>query len=131
MQLMSFLSRIKQARLNVNLPKSEFCQARVVFLGHVVDQGEVKPVDAKVQAIVEFPAPSNKHELMRFLGMSGYYRKFCRNFSVVAEPLTRLLQKHEPFVWSADCQAVQVFAPISTSTYGTRFCKVVQVDGRC
>ena len=89
----------------MKLAKNEFCQARVVFLGHVVGQCEVKPVDAKVQATVEFLAPSNKHELMRFLGMSGYYKKFCRNFSVVAEPLTRLLQKREPSVWSADCQA--------------------------
>ena len=91
--------------MTINLPKSEFCQARVVFLGHVVGQGEVAPVMTKVQAISNFPAPSNKHELMRFLGMSGYYRKFCQTFSVVAEQLTRLLQKREPFIWSADCQA--------------------------
>ena len=104
-QLRSFLSRVKEAQLTVNLVKSEFCQARVMFLGHVVGQGEVKPVTAKVQAIVEFPMPTNKHELMRFLGMSGYYRKFCKNFSMVAEPLTRLLKKHEVFRWSDDCQS--------------------------
>jgi len=96
-QLKSFLRRVKEANLTVNLVKSKFCQARVVFLGHVVGQGEVKPVAAKVQAIVEFPAPTNKYELMRFLGMSGYYRKFCQNFSVFAEPSTRLLKKNEPF----------------------------------
>ena len=104
-QLRSFLSRVKEAQLTVNLVKSEFCQARVVFLGHVVGQGEVKPVTAKVQAIVEFPMPTNKHELMRFLGMSGYYRKFCKNFSMVAEPLTRLLKKREVFRWSDYCQS--------------------------
>jgi len=104
-QLKSFLRRVKEANLTVNLVKSEFCQARVVFLGHVVEQGEVKPVAAKVQAIVEFPAPTNKYKLTRFLGMSGYYRKFCQNFSVVAEPFTRLLKKNEPFNWSRDCQS--------------------------
>ena len=49
-------------------------------------QGQVKPVEAKVEAIADFPVPSGKRELMRFLGMAGYYRKFCNNFSVIAEP---------------------------------------------
>jgi len=104
--LKALLSRLRDANLTVNLLNNEFCQARVVFLGHVIGQGEIAPVLAKVQAISTFPAPSNKHELMRFLGMSGYYRNFCPNFSVVTEPLTRLLQKRVPFIWSADCQTV-------------------------
>jgi len=85
----------------MNLAKSEFCQARVVFLGHEVGLDEVKPVAAKVQAIVEFPVPRNKHELMRFLGMSGYYRKFV----ITAKPLTGLFKKREPFNWSENCQS--------------------------
>ena len=56
-------------------------------------QGLVKPVEAKVEAISDFPVPSGKRQLMRFLGMAGYYRKFCNNFSVIAEPLTNLLGK--------------------------------------
>ena len=51
-------------------------------------QGQVKPVEAKVEAISDFPVPTGKRQLMRFLGMAGYYRKFCNNFSVIAEPLT-------------------------------------------
>ena len=41
---------------------------------------------------------------MRFLGMAGYYRKFCNNFSAIAEPLTNLLGKKAKYVWTADCQ---------------------------
>ena len=41
---------------------------------------------------------------MRFLGMAGYYRKFCDNFSVIAEPLTNLLSKRTKFIWTNDCQ---------------------------
>ena len=103
-QIRAFLARIQETHLTVNLVKSEFCQARVVFLGHVVGQNEVTPVSAKVQAIANFPAPTNKHELMRLLGMLGYERKFCHNFSVTAEPLTALLKKREKFVWSTNCQ---------------------------
>ena len=67
-------------------------------------QGCVKPVDAKVKAISEFPEPTCKRQLMRFLGMAGYYRKFCSNFSVIAAPLTNLLRKGTKFVWNDQCQ---------------------------
>ena len=41
---------------------------------------------------------------MRFLGMAGYYRKFCKNFSSIAEPLTNLLKKSTKFKWNDKCQ---------------------------
>ena len=100
----SFFDRFSDAKLTVNLAKTEFCHANLTFLGHVVGQGQVKPVEAKVQAITDFPVPSTKRQLMRFLGMAGYYRKFCNNFSAIAEPLTKLLSKRTKFVWNNDCQ---------------------------
>ena len=65
-------------------------------------QGYVKPVEAKVEAISDFPIPTGKRQLMRFLGMGGCYRKFCNNFSVLAEPLTNLLGKRVKYVWTDD-----------------------------
>ena len=47
---------------------------------------------------------STRRELRRFLGMAGYYRGFCRNFSTVVEPLTKLLSPSVPFRWSPDCE---------------------------
>ena len=75
----NFFDRLSEATLTVNLTKSEFCHANLTFLGHMVGQGQVKPVEAKVEAISDFPLPSGKRQLMRFLGMAGYYRKFCNN----------------------------------------------------
>ena len=57
-----------------------------------------------MKAISDFPVPTCKRQLMRFLGMAGYYRKFCDNFSVIAEPLTNLLSKRTKFIWTYDCQ---------------------------
>ena len=57
-----------------------------------------------MKAISNFPVPTGKRQLMRFLGMAGYYRKFCDNFSVIAEPLTNLLSKQTKFIWTNDCQ---------------------------
>lgn len=96
--------RLSQAKLTINLAKSEFGCATVTYLGHVVGQGQVKPVDAKVSAISTFPVPNCKRQLKRFLGMAGFYRKFCPNFSTISEPLTQLLKKNVKFIWSVDCQ---------------------------
>ena len=103
-QIGTFFAKLKKAKLTINLAKCEFGCAQVSYLGHVVGQGEVKPIDAKVKAISEFPTPKNKKELMRFLGMAGYYRRFCKNFSTIVEPLTNLLHKRREFLWSKECQ---------------------------
>lgn len=89
--LKKFFSRLRDANLTVNLPKSEFCKAWVLFLSHIVSQGEVSPVASKVDPIVNFPTPEDKCEVIRFLGMVKYYHKFCYNFSTIAEPLTIFL----------------------------------------
>ena len=98
-----FFNILAKANLTVNLAKSDFCHATVEYLGHKVGQGFVTSITAKVEAISQFPIPTNKKELMRFLGMAGFYRKFCPNFSSVVGPLTNLLQKKVNFSWTKDC----------------------------
>ena len=102
--LTQFFQKVSKANLTINLLKSEFCKATVEYLGHIVGQGQIKPVAAKVESIIAFPAPTNKKEMMRFLGMAGYYRKFCPNFSTIASSLTALLKKDTKFYWSEQCQ---------------------------
>lgn len=96
--------RLANASLTLNLAKCEFCKATVTYLGKQVGKGQVRPVEAKVVAIKEFPAPTTRRELRRFLGMAGYYRSFCKNFSSVAKPLTDLLSPAKEFIWSAESQ---------------------------
>ena len=57
-----------------------------------------------MKAISDFPVPACKRQLMRFLGMAGYYRNFYNHFSVIALPLTNLLSKRTKSVWTNDCQ---------------------------
>ena len=103
-QIQALFDRLTEANLTVNLVKSEIAQAHVIFLGHVVGQGQVRPIQAKVEAIEKFPVPTTKKQLMRFLGMAGYYRRFCPNFSETVAPLTNLLCKRVKFIWSDACQ---------------------------
>lgn len=96
--------RLAEARLTVNLAKCELAQATVTYLGRIVGQGKVRPITEKVRAVQCYPPPTTKKELMRFLGLVGYYRGFCRNFSEVVAPLTDLLKTRVTFVWSFSCQ---------------------------
>ncbi len=97
-------SRFQEANLTLNLTKCDFCHAKVTYLGKEVGHGTVRPVESKVRAIIDFPSPKSKRELRRFLGMAGYYRNFCKNFSDVVKPLTDSLRKDVSFVWSSNCQ---------------------------
>ena len=53
-------------QLTINLMKSEFSKATVKYLGHIVGQGQVRPLDAKIQSIVKFPIPTSQKELLDF-----------------------------------------------------------------
>ena len=101
-QIKRFFQIMREAKLTINLMKSEFGKATVKYLGHIVGQGQVRPLDAKIQTIAKFPIPTSRKELARFLGMAGYYRNFCLNFSEIAAPLTNLLNKKVKFVWTDD-----------------------------
>ena len=133
-QLRQLFGRLQDAGLTVNLAKSDFGHSHVVFLGHVVGQGKVAPVSAKVEAISKFPPPTTKKQVMSYLGMVGFYRKFCPNLSTIAAPLTNLLQKKVKFNWTKDCQeafeklkGLLISAPVlSTPDYSSPF--IIHVD---
>ena len=97
-----FFDQLSDAQLTINLHKIEFCKAHVQYLGHIVGQNQVKPVDVKLKAISDFPVPSCRKQLMRF--MAEYYRRFFQFFLTIAEPLTNLLSKKSKFAWSDNCQ---------------------------
>lgn len=98
-------ARLAHACLTVNLAKCKFAKVTVCYLGHVVGQGKVCPLRAKVRAIDGYAPLETKKELMRFLGLVGFYHCFCRNFSAVVAPLTNLLKGKVKYVWSSECQA--------------------------
>ncbi|CAI5677731.1 unnamed protein product [Oreochromis niloticus] len=102
--LQAVFQRLADASLTLNLAKCEFAKATVTYLGKQVGFGRVRPVEAKVEAILSYPAPATRRELKRFLGMTGYYRCFCKNFAVVVAPLTKLCSPKIPFGWSGECQ---------------------------
>jgi len=58
---------------------------------------------AKIDAIEKLPPPSSVQAIRCFLGHAGFYRRFIRDFSKIAKPLTKLLEKDVPFDFTPDC----------------------------
>ncbi|XP_069162126.1 uncharacterized protein [Procambarus clarkii] len=98
-----FFEAMLQSGLVVNLHKSEFVKTSVIFFGHKVGGGWIAPKASKVEAIVQYPTPATRKDVLRFLGMAGFYRKFVPNFSSIAAPLTNLLRKGVTLLWDEHC----------------------------
>ena len=91
--LETVLTALKNANLQINLKKSEFCCAEVKYLGYIVNEDGLKTDDDKVKPILEYPAPFNVRQLRRFLGMIGWYSRFIAHLAEYKVLLTKLLRK--------------------------------------
>ncbi|KAL1023302.1 hypothetical protein UPYG_G00038940, partial [Umbra pygmaea] len=81
------LERLLENHLYVKAEKSLFHVSTVSFLGFVLTPGGVRMDENKLSAVREWPLPRTTKELQRFLGFANYYRRFIRNYSVIAAPL--------------------------------------------
>ncbi|KAG1928561.1 gag-pol fusion protein [Pimephales promelas] len=78
-RIRALFERLAEAHLTINLAKCDFARATVTYLGRVVRQGRVAPVQDKVRAVERYPQPTTKKEFQRFLGLVGYYKSFCKH----------------------------------------------------
>lgn len=83
----------------VKVTKCSFAQKSIEYLGHIIDSQGLKDDPMKVEAMTQWQTPTNVKQLKGFLGLTGYYRRFVKNYSTLTAPLTDLLKKGE-FLWS-------------------------------
>lgn len=95
------LSQLLKHSLFVKLEKSEFHVSSTPFLGFIVSKGNIQMDPGKVRAVQEWPQPNSVKQVQRFLGFANFYRRFIKNFSSVAEPLSALTKKSaRSFMWT-------------------------------
>ena len=75
-----------------------------IVLGHKISSNGIEVDKAKVEIIKKLPPPNSIRALKSFLGHAGFYRRFIKDFSKISKPLSNLLIKDTPFVFSEECQ---------------------------
>jgi hypothetical protein len=97
--LRDVLQVLRDERLYANMEKCTFGVDKLVFLGFVVSSKGVQVDETKIDAIKNWPQPTNLLQVRSFLGLAGFYRRFVKDFSTIASPLHALSKKNAPFVW--------------------------------
>jgi hypothetical protein len=99
------LEKLRSNKLYAKFSKCEFWLTKVAFLGHVISAGGVSVDPGKVKDVLNWMPLTTASEIRSFLGLAGYYRRFIKDFSKIAKPMMKLLEKNKTFEWIAKCQA--------------------------
>ncbi|GJU42944.1 reverse transcriptase domain-containing protein [Tanacetum coccineum] len=94
----------KDAHLVLKWKKCHFMIKEGIVLGHKVSSAGLEVDKAKIDVISKLPPPTNIKGVRSFLGHAGFYRRFIKDFSKIARPITKLLEKDTPFEFDDECQ---------------------------
>ncbi|UYV73410.1 hypothetical protein LAZ67_10003088 [Cordylochernes scorpioides] len=90
----------RESNLRLNDKKCRFAFEELEILGYITSKHGIKPAEHNIKAVRNFPRPKKVKEVQSFLGMCSYYRKFIKDFSKIADPLTNLIKKSVSFTWT-------------------------------
>ena len=95
--------RFKLTNLKIKPTKCQLFMEKISFLGHIISPDGIQTDPDKTEKVLNWPLPTNVHDIKSFLGLASYYRWFIRNFSKIAHPLYEL-ETSKNFVWTDECQ---------------------------
>jgi hypothetical protein len=98
------LQRLWDHQLNTKFSKCAFWLKEVSFLEHIISAEGIAVDPNKVQEVFDWKSLRSVTQIRSFLGLAGYYRRFIPNFSKIAKPMTKLLEKEAKFKWSPQCE---------------------------
>jgi len=98
------LTELKKHNLQVNYNKCLFLRKRLEYLGYMLSTDGITLSERHIEAVRNFPQPRTVVELQRFLGLTGYFRKFVKSYALTARPLQNLSRKDVPFIFDHNCK---------------------------
>lgn len=102
------MQELETAGMRVSAEKSKFFRQEVEFLGFVVSEKGIKTCPNKVNDIVNFQAPKSLRALRSFLGLSGYYRRFIKDYAAIVKPLTTLLRGENGHIGANQSKKIKI-----------------------
>nr|GFC09218.1 reverse transcriptase domain-containing protein [Tanacetum cinerariifolium] len=97
------LKRCEDTKLALNWEKSHFMVKEGIVLGHKISKKGIEVDKAKIEVILKLPHPTTVKGIRSFLGHAGIYCRFIKDFSKISRPMTYLLVKNSPFIFSNEC----------------------------
>nr|GFB85073.1 reverse transcriptase domain-containing protein [Tanacetum cinerariifolium] len=101
--LEKMLKRCEDTKLALNWEKSHFMVKEGIILGHKISKKGIEVDKAKIEVISKLPHPITVKGIRSFLGHAGFYRRFIKDFSKISRPMTHVLEKNSPFIFSNEC----------------------------
>ena len=104
------MTKLTEVGLRLRPEKCFFARIEIEYLGHTLTPNGVKPNDAKVKAVQEFPQLKSAKDIKSFLGLVNFYRSHIQDLGILARPLNELTRtdkttgKTVPFQWSGECE---------------------------
>lgn len=95
------LQALEKHNLVIRLKKCDFGLTKISYLGHIISQQGVATDPSKIEKILGWPTPQDVTQLRKFLGMTGYYRRFIKNYGLICRPMHDMLKKGS-FQWGPE-----------------------------
>ena len=117
-RLQAVFKNLEKHKLKLKPSKCELFKESVTYLGHVVSSEGIHVDPSKTEAVKDWPIPKSTKDVRKFLGFTGYYRRFVKGYAAIARPLNDLLLGHQtnpkaklkasakptPFIWGDEQQ---------------------------
>jgi hypothetical protein len=97
---------LREHQLYVKFSKCDFFHKQVHYLGHAIyEEGVVVDLE-KIKSIMYWPTPKDVSNIISFMGITRYYRRFIKIFSIIGYPITSLQKKGVQFIWTSRCEEI-------------------------
>jgi hypothetical protein len=127
-RLRAVFGRLHDAGLKLKPSKCFLLQKSVGFLGHVVSGEGIEANPEKIEAIKQWPVPTCVKDVRAWLGLTGYYRRFVKDYAQIAQPLTELLSPAAGFMWEDKAQTA--FETLKSALTNPPILAMPTVDGQ-
>lgn len=97
------LQRLRESGLQADIKKCEFSVTETRYLGFIISTNGIQVDPIKVAVIKDWKPPTNLKAVQSFLGFCNFYRRFIRDYGIIAKPLNRLTHKGKEFVFTEEC----------------------------